>query len=87
MAFQEEDAAIFFGRNEDIFRALETLDGLRRFGREAPRFVLFLGASGSGKSSLLRAGLIPRLKKEPANWLPVRPFRPQNNHWTSWPLR
>jgi hypothetical protein len=79
MAFQEEDAAIFFGRNEDIFRGLETLDSLRRFGRNTPRFVLFLGASGSGKSSLVRAGLIPRLKKSPGRWLPVRPFRPQDN--------
>src|SRR5262249_921686 len=32
---------------------------------------------GSGKSSLVRAGVIPRLKKKPAEWLPVPPFRPQ----------
>src|SRR5262245_23883590 len=77
MAFQEADAAIFFGRGEDILKTLETLDALRRQGREAARFVLLLGASGSGKSSLARAGVIPRLKKRPAEWLPTPPFRPQ----------
>ena len=39
--------------------------------------MLLLGASGSGKSSLVRAGVIPRLRKQPAQWLPVPPFRPQ----------
>jgi WD40 repeat protein len=77
LAFQEADAAIFFGRGEDILKTLETLDGLRRQGRQAARFGLLLGASGGGKSSLLRAGVIPRLKKKPAEWLPVPPFRPQ----------
>ena len=57
LAFQEEDAAIFFGRGQEILNGLETLNALRRRGRGAPRFVLFLGASGSGKSSLVRAGL------------------------------
>ena len=77
LAFQEQDAAIFFGRGEEILKTLETLDALRRQGREAARFALLLGASGSGKSSLARAGVIPRLKKKPAEWLPVPPFRPQ----------
>ena len=77
LAFQEQDAAIFFGRGEEILKTLETLDALRRQGREAARFALLLGASGSGKSSLARAGVIPRLKKKPAEWLPLPPFRPQ----------
>jgi hypothetical protein len=77
LTFQEADAAIFFGRGEEILKTLETLDGLRRQGREAARFGLLLGASGSGKSSLVRAGVIPRLKKKPAEWLPLPPFRPQ----------
>ena len=75
--FRKQDAAIFFGRGEEILKTLETLDALRRQGREAARFALLLGASGSGKSSLARAGVIPRLKKKPAEWLPVPPFRPQ----------
>ena len=79
LAFQEADAAIFFGRGEEILKALETLETLRRQGRDAARFVLLLGASGSGKSSLARAGVIPRLNKQPAAWLPVPPFRPQED--------
>jgi len=78
-AFKEEDAAIFFGRGEEILNGLETLDRLRNRGRGAPKFALLLGASGSGKSSLARAGLIPRLKKSPTDWLPLNPFRPQDN--------
>jgi WD40 repeat protein len=77
MAFQEADAAIFFGRSLDIVKTLETLEALRREGREAPPLALLLGASGSGKSSLARAGVIPRLRKQPAQWLPLPPFRPQ----------
>ena len=40
--------------------------------------VVPVGASGSGKSSLVRASLIPRLKRDEKNWLPLRPFRPQD---------
>ena len=79
MAFQEDDAAVFFGRTNDIIRCLEKLNRLRYFGRTAPHFALILGASGSGKSSLVRAGLIPRLKKDPLQWLPLSPFRPQSD--------
>ena len=46
----------FFGRGLDIDRTREALEALRRQGREAPPLVLLLGASGSGKSSLARAG-------------------------------
>ncbi|WP_433271897.1 XRE family transcriptional regulator [Actinosynnema sp. CS-041913] len=48
-----EDAEWFFGRD----RVLEDLEK-RIIGR---RFVAVFGASGAGKSSLLRAGLVPRL--------------------------
>src|SRR5262249_21713860 len=44
--------------------------------RRMPRLTLLLGASGSGKSSLMRAGVLPRLKKDPARWVIVLPFRP-----------
>lgn len=74
---RKADAAIFFGRGEEVLKTLETLDALRRQGRDAARVALLLGASGSGKSSLARAGVIPRLKKRPAEWLPIPPFRPQ----------
>jgi hypothetical protein len=67
-AFEEADAAVFLGRSAEIFSARET-EGLRRHSRDVPRLVLVLGSSGSGKSSLVRAGLIPRLKKDEKNWL------------------
>jgi WD40 repeat protein len=73
-AFDADDAAVFFGRDEEIGRGLDVLNRQRRFG--GARFVLVLGASGSGKSSLLRAGLLPRLRRTPAQWLVVPPFRP-----------
>ena len=76
-AFEEADAAVFFGRSAEILSARETFEGLRRHSRDVPRLLLVLGSSGSGKSSLVRAGLIPWLKKDVKNWLPLRPFRPQ----------
>jgi energy-coupling factor transporter ATP-binding protein EcfA2 len=77
-SFQEADAAVFFGRSAEILELRETLEGLRRHNRDVPRLVLILGSSGSGKSSLVRAGLIPSLSKDIENWLPIRPFRPQD---------
>ncbi|MFE5795168.1 helix-turn-helix domain-containing protein [Streptomyces sp. NPDC056503] len=52
--FETGDSALFFGRD----RAVADLLGLA--GEH--RLVCVFGASGSGKSSLLRAGLIPRLR-------------------------
>jgi excinuclease UvrABC ATPase subunit len=62
LAFQEQDAAIFFGRDDEIRGGLDRLNSLRSLG--GARLVLFLGASGSGKSSLVRAGLLPRLRRD-----------------------
>lgn len=72
--FQEEDAPIFFGRDAEILEGYELLNRVRRQGY--PRLVMVLGSSGSGKSSLVRAGLVPRLKKESMEWFVVPPFRP-----------
>jgi WD40 repeat protein len=52
-AFQQEDAERFFGRD----RLIDRLE--QQVGEQ--RVVVVVGASGSGKSSLLRAGLMPRL--------------------------
>ncbi len=46
-----------------------------RAERDLRPFVI-LGASGAGKSSLLKAGVIPRLRREAPAWLPLRAFRP-----------
>ena len=60
LAFQERDAAIFFGREKETDEGIELLNRVRRQGH--PRLVMVLGASGSGKSSLVRAGLLSRLR-------------------------
>ncbi|MEQ8961177.1 MAG: hypothetical protein RLP02_25180, partial [Coleofasciculus sp. C2-GNP5-27] len=52
--------------------------------KQGHRFVAVLGASGSGKSSLLRAGLLYQLKlgqdiPGSDNWIYLEPFSPQEN--------
>jgi hypothetical protein len=76
-AFEEEDAAVFFGRDESIQDGLDKLKQLCRYRGQRLRLLMFLGASGSGKSSLVRAGIVPRLKRDPDAWLVVNPFRPR----------
>jgi hypothetical protein len=75
LAFQEEDAALYFGRDDDIRRLIERLNARRAQG--GTKLIALLGASGSGKSSLLRAGVIPRLKRAGRNWIVLPPMRPQ----------
>ncbi len=53
-AFTPADAGRFFGRERLVEKLVE------RLARQ--RFLAVLGASGSGKSSLLRAGLLPSVK-------------------------
>lgn len=53
--FEEEHAALFHGRDEDTDRLVDLL--------ERQDVVAIAGPSGSGKSSLVRAGLIPRLRQ------------------------
>jgi len=73
-AFQEDDAGLYFGRDDDIRRLIERLNARRAQG--GTKLIALLGASGSGKSSLLRAGVVPRLKRA-GNWIVVPPMRPQ----------
>ncbi len=56
-AFQQTDASFFFGREQLVKKALAVL----KPGRPK-RFLAVVGASGSGKSSLVRAGVIPQLR-------------------------
>jgi TIR domain len=76
LAYDEPDAAIYFGRDDDIRLLIERLNARRAQG--GTKLVALLGASGSGKSSLMRAGVLPRLKKrDKRNWIVLPPFRPQ----------
>jgi energy-coupling factor transporter ATP-binding protein EcfA2 len=59
-AYEFEHAAIFFGRDALIARAAERIAAQARAGSA---FLLVVGASGSGKSSLVKAALVPRLMK------------------------
>jgi hypothetical protein len=71
---EDADAALFYGRRGEIEQTLEKLRKMRA-ERDLRPFVI-LGASGAGKSSLLKAGIIPRLRREVPAWLPLRAFRP-----------
>jgi tetratricopeptide (TPR) repeat protein len=57
-SFDYEHAPIFFGRTKAI---ADVLDLLRRQAAGGRAFVLVLGMSGGGKSSLARAGVLPML--------------------------
>jgi WD40 repeat protein len=67
--FEEFDAAVFFGRELEIGSLLDRLRSSSQ--RYSGRLLGVVGPSGSGKSSLLRAGLIPRLKRQREPWLIV----------------
>jgi WD40 repeat protein len=54
--FNEEDALFFFGRERVVQKLLDSL-------KREPRFLAVLGPSGSGKSSVVRAGLISALRQ------------------------
>jgi len=68
--YEEQDAELFFGRGFQI-RELYFL----MTDPAAPPIVLYCGQSGVGKSSLLNAGLIPRLKHRTPDPHEVRAFR------------
>jgi WD40 repeat protein len=57
-AFEAEDAADFFGRKELTAKLLGSLTDCRTTGLP----LVVVGPSGSGKSSLLRAGLLPEVE-------------------------
>ena len=70
-----EDAAIFFGREAATVRGLDAIRGVCERGIES--VFLILGASGAGKSSFLRAGLLPRLLRDDQHFLPLPVIRPE----------
>jgi WD40 repeat protein len=71
---EAEDAGIFFGRDAPIVEALDRLRGLR--DAAPPRLLVILGASGAGKSSFLRAGLVPRIRRDDQNFTLLPVLRP-----------
>ncbi len=71
VAFEARDAGVFFGRGHEITEYLDALNLLKLPNRA--QALVISGSSGSGKSSLLKAGLIPRLRQQP-DWLIIPPF-------------
>jgi WD40 repeat protein len=79
-AFESMDAGVFFGRDAAITRALDELRAMRRSGHRS--LFVVLGPSGSGKSSFLRAGLIPRLQRDDRRFLVLGIMRPERHALT-----
>ena len=71
------DAGIFFGRDAPIAEATDRLLALS--ATAATRLLVILGASGAGKSSFLRAGLLPQLARDSGNFLPLPVIRPERS--------
>ncbi|EUB98257.1 WD-40 repeat-containing protein [Rhizobium sp. CF080] len=79
-SYDEQHSSLFFGR-----RAVSDALTARLLGSTPPdpeaaigaeRFIVVAGPSGIGKSSLVKAGLLPRLPKDKARSVTMRPSRP-----------
>src|ERR1700733_16254071 len=68
-SFQESDAGKFFGRNREIAAMVTRI-------RDQPLMAV-VGSSGVGKSSFIRAGIVPALQRSGETWetLVIRPGR------------
>lgn len=62
-SFDESDASLFYGRDRVVNKLKLLVD--------AEQFVVVSGASGTGKSSVIKAGLLPKLRKEGWKILPI----------------
>ncbi|WP_213270380.1 TIR domain-containing protein [Hyphomonas sp.] len=73
-SFEEDDVAIFFGRDAQITAGLDALRQIR--GGDPHRILTIAAASGAGKSSFLKAGLLARLRRDEENFLILPTWRP-----------
>ncbi|MEV5414468.1 WD40 repeat domain-containing protein [Thermopolyspora sp. NPDC052614] len=74
-AFTEDEAAVFFGREAQIAELVRRLHASPL--RPSDRFIALVGSSGSGKSSLVQAGVVPRLRER--RWAVLRTMTPGTN--------
>src|SRR6266536_2469248 len=82
-AFREQDASDFFGRTQFIQLLIQFLQ--MTFEKELndpvyPRLMMLIGSSGSGKSSVMMAGLFPFLQQgalaDSQHWIYFQPMTP-----------
>ncbi|WP_340378703.1 AAA family ATPase [Streptomyces sp. SS7] len=71
-AFDEDEAPVYCGREAQAAELTRRLHATAT--RPDERFLFLVGASGSGKSSLVRAGVMPRLRER--RWTVVPAFAP-----------
>jgi hypothetical protein len=74
-AFQygPDDAELFRGRDNEIDKVVSRLNAMRHSYDRRP--LILHGSSGCGKSSLIRAGLYPKLRRHPNLWIAVPLFK------------
>jgi ABC-type lipoprotein export system ATPase subunit len=66
-------------RRHDLHHKISALDDGAGYERDrGASFILVIGASGSGKSSLLKAGVLAQLARRRGQWM-VLPLRPVNS--------
>ncbi|MFO0606081.1 MAG: CHAT domain-containing protein [Polyangiales bacterium] len=74
-AFSPEQSRFFFGRDAQVDELVDDLEGLVAKG--LPRLLVVSGASGTGKSSMVLAGAVPKLRARMGDarfaWAVVRP--------------
>jgi WD40 repeat protein len=84
--FEDVDAGVFFGRDAAISKGLDELRKMRFRLMAAmsglKSLFVVLGPSGSGKSSFLRAGLIPRLQRDDRRFVVLGIMRPERSALT-----
>ncbi|WP_017315154.1 nSTAND1 domain-containing NTPase [Mastigocladopsis repens] len=76
-SYNEKDSDLFFGREKQIEKLYQKVVDNKQ------RLTLVLGASGTGKSSLVKAGLIPKLRKDDKTWSILPTFRPGESPFKS----
>jgi|GEM_PF-1067258 len=74
-SFRASDSGDFFGRSTLVEELVAELTDIDR----AARLLAVLGASGSGKSSVMMAGVLPQLQKQYPDWIYLDPIVPGDN--------
>jgi len=73
-AMEARDADVFFGRDDEVRDLVRRTDA--SLGNRDGDLLVMVGPSGTGKSSLLRAGLLAQLSLPGTGWAVADPFEP-----------